>query len=101
MRGLFKNKPFVIMLIAIVLLGILAFATSGERSVSWLESTVGAVVQPVQTFASKASDSIIGFFSASLKQRMRIRHWNSFRRALRSLKAWRRKTKSFGQKTNA
>ena len=97
MRGLFKNKPFVIMLIAIVLLGILAFATSGERSVSWLESTLGAVVQPVQTFASKASDSI----SASLRQRMRIRNWNSFRRALRSWKAWQRKTKSFRQKTNA
>ena len=67
MRGLFKNKPFVIMLIAIVLLGILAFATSGERSVSWLESTLGAVVQPVQTFASKASDSIIGFFQRIFK----------------------------------
>ncbi len=67
MRGLFKNKPFVIMLIAIVLLGILAFATSGERSVSWLESTVGSVVQPVQTFASKASDSIIGFVKRIFK----------------------------------
>lgn len=55
------------MLIAIVLLGILAFATSGERSASWLESTVGAVVQPVQTFAARASDSIIGFVQRIFK----------------------------------
>ncbi|MBQ3200579.1 MAG: rod shape-determining protein MreC, partial [Clostridia bacterium] len=67
MRGLFQNKPFVIMLIAIVLLGILAFATAGERSVSWLESTVGTVVQPVQTFASKASNEIIGFVQRIFK----------------------------------
>ncbi len=67
LRGLFKNKPFVIMLIAIVLLGILAFVTAGERSVSWLESTVGAVVQPVQTFASKASNSIIDFVQRIFK----------------------------------
>ncbi|MBE5784611.1 MAG: rod shape-determining protein MreC [Clostridiales bacterium] len=67
MRGLFQNKPFVIMLIAIVLLGILAFATSGERSVTWLESTVGTVVQPVQTFASKASNEIIGFVQRIFK----------------------------------
>jgi len=67
LRGLFQNKPFVIMLIAIVLLGILAFATSGERSVTWLESTVGTVVQPVQTFASKASNEIIGFVQRIFK----------------------------------
>ena len=67
MRGLFQNKPLVIMLIAIVLLGILAFATAGERSVSWLESTVGMVVQPVQTFASKASNSIINFVQRVFK----------------------------------
>ena len=62
MRGLFKNKPLIIMLVAVLLLGVLAFITSADRSVSWVESTLGSVFQPVQTFAAKASNSIIGFF---------------------------------------
>ena len=55
MRGILKNKPLIIMLIAILLLGILAFVTSADRSVSWIESTLGSVIQPVQSFAAKAS----------------------------------------------
>ncbi len=55
------------MLIAIVLLGILAFASSADRSVTWLESAVGSVVSPVQTFAAKASNEIIGFFQRVFK----------------------------------
>ena len=50
MRGLFKNKPLIIMLVAVLLLGVLAFITSADRSVSWVESTLGSVFQPVQTF---------------------------------------------------
>lgn len=59
---LLKNKPLLIALIAVILLSILALVTSGERTVSWFESAVGAVAQPVQTFASKASSDIIDFF---------------------------------------
>ena len=61
MRGILKNKPLIIMLIAILLLGILAFVTSADRSVSWIESTLGSVIQPVQSFAAKASNGIISF----------------------------------------
>lgn len=67
MKGIFKNKPLIIMLAAIVLLGVLAFATSADRNVSWIESTVGAVAQPVQTFASNVSNSIIGFVQRVFK----------------------------------
>lgn len=55
------------MLIAILLLGVLAFATSADRSVSWIESAAGTVVQPVQTFAAKASNAIISFFQRVFK----------------------------------
>ena len=67
MRGIFKNKPLLIMLAAIVLLGVLAFATSADRTVSWVENAVGSVVQPVQTFAAKASGGIIGFVQRVFK----------------------------------
>ncbi len=67
MRGILKNKPLIITLIAVLLLGVLAFVTSADRSVSWVESTVGSVMQPVQTFASKASDSIINFVQRVFK----------------------------------
>ena len=30
MRGLFKNKPLIIMLVAVLLLGVLAFITSAD-----------------------------------------------------------------------
>lgn len=66
-KGIFKNKPLLILLIAVVLLGVLAFATSADRSVSWLESTAGSVIQPIQTFASKASNAIIDFFQRVFK----------------------------------
>ncbi len=55
------------MLAAILLLGVLAFVTSADRSVSWVESAVGSIVQPVQTFAAKASDAIISFFQRIFK----------------------------------
>ena len=90
MRGLFKNKPLIIMLVAVLLLGVLAFITSADRSVSWVESTLGSVFQPVQTFAAKASNSIIGFFQRIFKTP--IRSWSSFRCAWRSLSRRRTKT---------
>ena len=67
MRGILKNKPLIIMLIAILLLGILAFVTSADRSVSWIESTLGSVRQPVQSFAAKASNGIISFVQKVFK----------------------------------
>ena len=67
MRGILKNKPLIIMLIAILLLGILAFVTSADRSVSWIESTLGSLIQPVQSFAAKASNGIISFVQKVFK----------------------------------
>ncbi len=67
MHGFFKNKPLIIMLAAIVLLGILAFVSASDRSVSWVESALGSIIQPVQTFAAKASDGIIDFFQRVFK----------------------------------
>lgn len=62
MRNLFKNKPLLILLVAMLLLAALAFATSGTRTMSVIESAVGAVTRPIQGFASRSADSIIGFF---------------------------------------
>lgn len=61
MRNLFNNKPLLIAVVAVLLLLLLAALTSGSRTMSFLESTVGVVVQPVQSFASRASDAIISF----------------------------------------
>ncbi len=61
MRNLLKNKPLFIAVVAVVLLLILAICTSGSRTLSWVESSVGTVVEPVQGFASRASGAIIDF----------------------------------------
>lgn len=61
MRRLLENKPLLIALIAVLLLLLLAALTSGGRTLTFVESTVGTVLQPVQSFASRASDSIISF----------------------------------------
>ncbi|MEG1548449.1 MAG: rod shape-determining protein MreC [Clostridia bacterium] len=67
MRRLLKNKRFWIIIgICLVLLAV-AFATTGSRSVTWVESAIGSVVQPVQSFAATASDSIINFFNRVFK----------------------------------
>ena len=55
------------MLIAVLLLGVLAFITSADRSVSWLESTVGGAVKPIQSFAAKVSNEVIGFVQRIFK----------------------------------
>lgn len=62
MKKLFSNKPVIIMIIAVVLLLVLAFFSAGSRTIPWVESAVGFIVRPVQTFAYKASESISGFF---------------------------------------
>lgn len=61
-RSFFKNKPVLITIIAVVLLAVLALITSGERTVSWIESAIGTVFTPVQSFASSSSNAIIDFF---------------------------------------
>ncbi len=61
MRRLLENKPLLIAMIAVILLLLLAALTSGGRTLTFVESTVGTVLQPVQSFASRASDSIISF----------------------------------------
>ncbi len=67
MKNFFKNKPLIVMFAAVLLLLILIFATSGDRTVTWVESAVGTVTQPVQTFASDVSNGIIGFFERIFK----------------------------------
>lgn len=62
MHNFLKNKPLVIAIAAVLVLVILIAVTGGDRTLSWLESTLGSVVQPVQTFASNASGAIIDFF---------------------------------------
>ena len=61
MRRLLENKPLLIAMVAVILLLLLAALTSGGRTLTFVESTVGTVLQPVQSFASRASDSIISF----------------------------------------
>ncbi len=62
MKNILHNKPLLILIIAILLLGALALASAGSRTVSVIESALGAVVKPVQSFAAKSSDSIYHFF---------------------------------------
>jgi len=62
MRDFMKNKPLLIAVVAVVLLLILALASSGDRTLTWVESTIGGIFKPVQTFSSQASGSIINFF---------------------------------------
>ncbi len=63
MRKFFKNKPLLIAIAAILVLVILAVSTvGGGRTMTWIESTVSSVTQPIQTFATNVSNGIIGFF---------------------------------------
>lgn len=62
LKNILQNKPLLILIIAVLLLAALAFVTAGSRSVSFVESAVGAVVKPVQGFAMRASDAIFAFF---------------------------------------
>ncbi len=61
MRNIFKNKPLLIALAAVLLLGLLAMFSAGERTLTVVESAAGGILQPVQAFASRASDAIILF----------------------------------------
>ncbi|OQB24093.1 MAG: Cell shape-determining protein MreC precursor [Firmicutes bacterium ADurb.Bin182] len=61
MRNLLSNKPLLIAIAAVVILGILALSSSADRMLTWVESTAGSVMQPVQTFASGSSNAIIRF----------------------------------------
>ncbi len=67
MKGLFRNKAFIITLIAVVLLIALAAISAGERSVTFVESAAGSVIQPIQTFAANASNAIVDFFQRVFK----------------------------------
>ena len=84
MKKFFGNKPILIMVIAVVLLLVLAFFSAGSRTIPWVESTVGSIISPIQTFAFRASNSISDFFrglfnttdadleNASLKQMLAL-----------------------------
>lgn len=61
-KSFLRNKPVLITIVAVLLLAVLALITSGERTVSWIESAVGTVFTPVQSFASSSSNAIIHFF---------------------------------------
>ena len=68
MRDLFKNKLFIVLVIALVILGGLAAFTAGNRAaVTWVEDAVNTVAQPIQRFSVRASNSIIDFFERVFK----------------------------------
>ena len=62
MRRFLQNKPVVIAVVALIVLLVLAAVSGSDRTVTFVESAAGTVLQPAQSFASRASDSIIGFF---------------------------------------
>ena len=62
MKKLTGNKAVIIMVIAVVLLLVIAFFSAGSRTIPWVESTVGVVFRPIQSFAAKASSGIANFF---------------------------------------
>ena len=68
MRDLFKNKLFIFLVIALVILGGLAAFTAGNRAaVTWVEDAINTVAQPIQRFSVRASNSIIDFFERVFK----------------------------------
>ena len=68
MRDLFKNKLFIVLVIALVILGGLAAFTAGNRAaVTWVEDAVNTVAQPIQRISVRASNSIIDFFERVFK----------------------------------
>lgn len=68
MRDLFKNKLFIFLVIALVILGGLAAFTAGNRAaVTWVEDAINTVAQPIQRFSVRASNSIIDFLSGCLR----------------------------------
>lgn len=68
MRDLFKNKLFIFLVIALVILGGLAAFTAGNRAaVTWMEDAINTVAQPIQRFSVRASNSIIVFFERVFK----------------------------------
>ena len=62
MKKVSFNKPILVAIAAVIALAVIALVTSGERTLTWIEGTVGSVFQPIQTFSYKASTSIINFF---------------------------------------
>ena len=58
-RNIFGNRAVTITIIAIAVLIILALISSGERTVTWVESTVGTIMTPVQSFAHKFSNKVV------------------------------------------
>ncbi len=63
MKKLFSNKSVLIAVIALVVLVVLAFLSAGSRTIPWLESTIGDIVRPIQTFATDVSNAIADFFA--------------------------------------
>ena len=61
------HKPLLIVLAVLLCLAILAAITMSGSSTSWLESAVGAVFQPIGTFASNVSNGIVNFFERLFK----------------------------------
>lgn len=61
-KNFFGRRPVIITIIAVVVLLALALISSGGRTVTWIESLVGSIVTPVQTFAQTVSNSIVRAF---------------------------------------
>ena len=61
-KNVFKSKPLLVTIVAVVLLVVLLIVGAGSKTANWFENAVGTVFTPVQGFAARASDAISGFF---------------------------------------
>lgn len=62
MKGTANKKTIAITIVAVIVLGLLALVTAGDRALTWMESTLGVIVTPIQGFVFQVSDGIVDFF---------------------------------------
>lgn len=64
MKGTANKKTIAITIVAVIVLGLLALITAGDRALTWMESTIGVIVTPIQGFVFQVSDGIVDFFES-------------------------------------
>ncbi|MCL2695307.1 MAG: rod shape-determining protein MreC [Clostridiales bacterium] len=62
MKKLWKQKPWLIALVAVALFFVLAGLTSGTRKASTAENLFAAAAQPAQGFVGRVTDAVSDFF---------------------------------------
>lgn len=58
-KGIFSHRPVTVTIIAVMVLLLLVLITSGDRTVTWVESAIGTVTTPIQTLAQTVSNAIV------------------------------------------